>query len=99
MASTINILRPKSSDGWQTSEAEKELVADFPVDYTKPSLRTISLLVKSECKVKIKTGYFEEYHELTLVPEAGLEVDERFGQIYSFKFLTSGVEYYWLCSY
>jgi len=94
-----NILRPKSSKGWQTSTANQELVADFPVDYTRPSFRTISLMVKSECKVKIKQSGFEQESELDLVPEAGLELDERFGQIYSFVIVTAGVEYYWLVSY
>lgn len=103
MAEPINLLKPKTSDGWVSSVADEDIIKPlFPPEFTDPSIATISLLVKQECKIEVilkNTANEKIPYELSIVPNGGLELDERFGRIYSFKFLDGGIEHYWAISY
>lgn len=95
-----NYLRPFSPGSvWMTSTANEELVKGFPPEWTEPSFRTISFTAKSPCTVKVQLGLDKKEHELKINPDYGLELDERFGQIYSFKVTEPGIEYYYLSSF
>lgn len=97
------LLKPFSPGSvWMTSAGNEELVKDFPVEFTEPSFATISFACKSACQVKVEVGAIKEKteeHTLSINPDYGLEMDERFGRIYSFQVIDSGVEYYFLASY
>jgi len=99
MSRPENLLQPKSTEGWETSVSGKELVDIFPSEFSKPSFKTISLKVKDACQIQLIMGSPEHTHIIHLLEETGLEIDERFERVYSFKFLTDGVEFYALYSY
>ena len=100
MSRLINLLYPKSSDGWQVSESGKEIIDElFNENFSKPSFKTLSLLVKEECQVELVLGDKGVKEVLTLLPETSLELDMRFQYLYSFKFITPNINYYFLASY
>jgi len=95
-------LRPFSpGSAWMTSTADEELVTGFPPDWNSPSFRTISFTCKTACTVEVVLGMGSKAktHTLSINPDYGLELDERFDQIYSFKIKDAGIEYYYLASY
>ena len=80
MSRPNHYLRAKSSKGWESSVANRNIADDFPSDYTKPSFRTLSLLVKEECEVEIQLGDYEP-ETLYWLPETGLETRSEFAQL------------------
>ena len=100
MSRLVNLLYPKSTDGWVTSVAGVELVDGFFNEFfSKPSFKTISLRVDQECQIELVLGDRGVKEVLTINEITGLELDLRFQYVYSFKFLSSGVSYYMLASY
>lgn len=85
-------LKMLSSNGWQTSVADKNIIEDlFPTDYTVKKVKYLGLMVSADCYISINDGepFFVD-HRL------GVEYDINFEPIESLTFTSSGFNYYFL---
>lgn len=88
-------LKPFSSASqYNTSTANQELVTGLPLEYTKPKFVTMSFACEQDCTVVIN-----ELFTIKVRKDFGLELDERFETIYSFKIIEEGIGFYFLASY
>ena len=88
-------LKITSSDGWQTSVADKNIIEDlFPPNYTVKEVKYISLMVSDDCYVSINGG-----EPLFVDHRLGIDYDVNFEPIKSLKFTSSNFNYYFLAGY
>ena len=88
-------LRMVSSNGWQTSVADKNIIEDlFPTEYTVKQLKYLGLMVSVDCYISIngEEPFFVD-HRL------GIDYDVNFEPIESLIIKDSGINYYFLAGY
>lgn len=87
-------LKLLSSDGYQTSVAEVNIVEEFfPVEYTRKNFLMVTIDVKAKAKVRINGS------TVTIEPELGLFYNSEHEPMYELTFLESGIDYYFFASH
>lgn len=91
-----NIYKPYSApdfDNISTAMQELVVMPEYP-DFTKPKFNTISFACDANCTIIVNEKY-----EFKVNKKYGLELDERFETIYSFKIKESGIPFFFLASF